>query len=170
MVTAQAPQGSGRRGEGGDSAYPSSWWGSLEHPPWGISLHRGASTCNSTYWPDLKSSVSPNQHEFVAGILNMSDPAQTLELHQGTHRAPHHCQALSAQAALTNFPLLTVSFTAWKAALPLFSPSEDINSYSGQIRLFWLNCFHSTVLHPVVSFTSRSLWHCHPMNPRQMHE
>lgn len=63
------------------SAYPSSWWGSLEHPPWGVSLHTGASTC-STYWPDLKSSVSPNQHEFVAGILNMSDPAHEAQVAQ----------------------------------------------------------------------------------------
>lgn len=113
------------------------------------SIHRGVPHCReeqahvtALYWPDLKSSVSPIQHEFVADILNINDsahePQAALLRRWSCTKAPaEHCggakHCLFRLLSRTS-PLLTGSFTAWKAALALFSPSEDINSYSGQIR------------------------------------
>lgn len=170
------------------SACSSSWWWSLEHPPQGTPLQRGASTCNSAWdlWPDLKSSVSPNELEFVADILNINDPVTLMnhsQLCSDAGAAPRRSRSTAAMpstvcSGCSHEHFLFSLCLSWheKQLCPYFphqriktvtqdeSETEKGNNYSD-----W-TASTPQLLHPAVSFTSTSLWHCHPMNPRQMHE
>lgn len=110
----------------------------------GVSHCRQKQACNSTLLTRFKEfSISKAAWVCCRCLKHQWPCTGTRQLCSDAGAAPRRSkagarrrrQALPAQAALMRtLPLLTGSFMAWKAALPLFSPSEDINSYSGQIR------------------------------------
>ena len=140
-------------------------------------------TSTSDLCSDLESSVSANKQEFVAGILHVNNSA--MHIHQSALRSRwrHTARQVAAPQAM---PSTAHSGCSHKDFLPspcLLWHEKQLRPYFPSQRIERVTRHKSgtengksyfkltaSTPHPFASFTSRSLWHCHPMDQRHIDE